>query len=432
MNDSIATTAAAHAADGGETGLLSGWARELLRRRLARLPRGRLRLIEAAQATTFGKAAGEVPLEAEVRVRDPRFYRDLLLGGSVGAGESWMQGRWHSDDLTSVVRLMLRNRDDLDDLDDGPARLVQPLRALWHAWQRNTRTGAQRNIAAHYDLGNEFYALMLDETMMYSSAIFTHEQQSLYDAQRSRLAGICRKLELKESDHLLEIGTGWGGLALYAAKHFGCRVTTTTISQQQHAYAQERIARAGLADRVTVLLEDYRDLKGRFDKLVSIEMIEAVGHQYFDTYFRQCGTLLRSSGTMLLQAITIPDQRYQQARRGVDFIKRYIFPGGCLPSVTVMLDAMTRQSNLRLTHLEDIGPHYAVTLRRWRDNLRGNLTAVRALGYGESFLRMWEFYLGYCEAAFLERAISNVQMVLVKPGRATSMPLGVGPLQRAR
>jgi cyclopropane-fatty-acyl-phospholipid synthase len=416
MNDCIATSGSRRT-DEPDFGFWTRMARRVLLRRLAATQTGRLRLIEGTHATTFGEAAGETPLDAEVRVLDPRFYHDVLLGGSVGAGESWMQGRWHSDDLTSVMRLILRNREQLADLDDGLSRILQPVRALSHARRRNTRGGARRNIAAHYDLGNEFYALMLDETMMYSSAIFTHEAQTLYDAQCAKLALICRKLELRESEHLLEIGTGWGGLALYAAKHIGCRVTSTTISTQQYEYAKDRIARAGLADRVTVLLEDYRDLKGRFDKLASIETIEAVGHQYFDVFFRQCGALLHSAGSMLMQAITIPDQRYEQARRGVDFIKRYIFPGGCLPAVTVMLDAISRHSDLRLTHLEDMGLHYATTLRRWRDNFRANLAAVRALGYGESFLRMWEFYLGYCEAAFLERAISNVQMVLVKPGR---------------
>lgn len=403
-------------------GAISGLARAALHRRFADLRGGRLRIVEGDRVNVFGDPTGEAPIEAELRVRDPACYRDILLGGTVGAGESWMQGHWHSDDLTAVVRLIVRNRDLLDGLDAGPVRFARPLRALLHAFRRNTRTGARRNIAAHYDLGNTFYESMLDETMMYSSAIFADETMSLHQAQLYRLARICRKLNLRETDHLLEIGTGWGGLALYAARHHGCRVTTTTISGRQYDYAKERIARAGLSDRVTVLHEDYRDLTGRFDKLVSIEMIEAVGHQYFDTYFRRCGALLHDAGAMLLQTITIADQRYEQARRDVDFIKRYIFPGGCLPSVTVMLDAITRRSDLRLAHLEDIGLHYATTLRRWRGNLRANLAAIRSLGYGDTFLRMWEFYLGYCEGAFLERAISNVQLVLVKPDHRHGLP----------
>jgi cyclopropane-fatty-acyl-phospholipid synthase len=292
----------------------------------------------------------------------------------------------------------------LDGMERGLARLTVPVQKGLHWLNRNTRGGSRRNISAHYDLGNDFFRLFLDPTMMYSSAIFEPATLSLEQAQCVRLERICRRLDLGPGDHLLEIGTGWGGMAIHAARQYGCRVTTTTISRQQHELARERIAEAGLEDRITLLLEDYRDLKGEYDKLVSIEMIEAVGHEYYETYFGQCGRLLKDAGLMLLQAITITDQRYDAARRSVDFIQRHIFPGSTIPSVTAMLSACTRSSDLRLVHLEDIGPHYATTLRIWRENFQRNLDGVRALGYPEEFIRMWEFYFGYCEGGFAGRA----------------------------
>ena len=285
-----------------------------------------------------------------------------------------------------------------------------------HALRRNSRAGSRRNIAAHYDLGNDFFRLFLDETLMYSAATYEHPQQSLHDAQLARLDRICHRLELKPTDHLLEIGTGWGGLALHAARHFGCRVTTTTISREQWKLARERVCEAGLQDRIEVLCQDYRDLEGRYDKLVSIEMIEAIGHAYYDTYFARCSQLLKPEGAMLLQAITIPDQRYERARRSVDFIQRYIFPGSCIPSVAALTQSIARASDLRVFDLEDIGPHYATTLAHWRENFRANLSRVRALGYDDQFIRMWEYYLCYCEGGFAERALGDVLMLLVKPG----------------
>jgi len=348
------------------------------------------------------------------------------FGGSIGAGEAYMQGYWTTNDLTDLVRLLVLNREVLDGMETGLARLTVPAQKVLHWLNRNTQEGSRRNIAAHYDLGNDFFKLFLDETMMYSSAIFERPNMSLHEAQVARLAHICRKLDLKPTDHLLEIGTGWGGLALHAAKHFGCRITTTTISREQHALAVERIQATGLSDRITVLLSDYRDLTGQYDKLVSIEMIEAVGHQFFDTYFSKCGALLKPDGMMLLQAITIADQRYEQAKRSVDFIQRYIFPGSCIPSVAAMTDSIARASDLRLFHLEDIGPHYATTLRKWRENFFANIAAVRALGYPESFIRMWEFYLCYCEGGFTERVIGDVHMLLVKPENRRA-PIAASP-----
>jgi cyclopropane-fatty-acyl-phospholipid synthase len=281
-----------------------------------------------------------------------------------------------------------------------------------HAISRNTRTGSSRNIAAHYDIGNDFFERFLDPTMMYSCAVFERDDMTLEEAQVAKLDRLCRKLDLKPTDHLLEIGTGWGGLALHAARRYGCRVTTTTISREQHALARDRIAAAGLSDRITLRLDDYRDLDGRYDRLVSVEMIEAVGHHYFDTFFRRCGELLLPGGTMVLQAITIDDRQYAAARDSVDFIKRHIFPGCCIPSVTAMVESTTRASSLRVVDLEDIGPHYATTLAAWRENLFANADGIRACGYPETLLRMWHFYLSYCEGGFAERALGDVQLVL--------------------
>jgi cyclopropane-fatty-acyl-phospholipid synthase len=396
--------------------LLDGLAERAVRARLAGLVHGRVTITDDAEQRCYGKRTERCPLSVNLRVHDPRFWSELAYGGSIGAGEAYMQGYWDTDGLTDLVRILLHNREVLDGMETGLARLTVPLQKALHWFNRNTRTGSRRNIAAHYDLGNDFFRLFLDPTLMYSCAIFERDGMTLEEAQVARLDRICRKLDLTPGDHLLEIGTGWGAMAIHAAKHYGCRVTTTTISRQQYELARERIAEAGLEDRVTLLLEDYRDLDGTFDKLVSIEMIEAVGHQFYDTYFAQCGRLLKQDGLMLLQAITIADQRYESARRSVDFIQRHIFPGSTIPSVTAMQDSVTRATDLRLAHLEDIGPHYATTLRMWRESFFANLEAVRALGYPEEFIRMWEFYLCYCEGGFAERALGDVHMLLAKPG----------------
>jgi cyclopropane-fatty-acyl-phospholipid synthase len=312
-------------------------------------------------------------------------------------------------------------------MDGGYSLIAAPLRKLIHAVNRNTKSGSRRNIAAHYDLGNDFFRLFLDDTLMYSSAIFETPETSLKEASIAKLDLICRKLQLKPTDHLVEIGTGWGGFALHAAANYGCRITTTTISQNQFGLAQERIREAGLADRVTLLLEDYRELKGQYDKLVSIEMIEAVGHHYYDSFFRQCASLLKPDGAMLLQAITIADQQFASARDEVDFIKRYIFPGSCIPAITPLLQAATRASDLKLVHLEDIGPHYATTLNHWRQNFFKNIEEVRKLGYPDPFIRMWEFYLTYCEGGFIERVLGDVHMLFMKPLRRGFPPVTVVP-----
>ncbi len=395
---------------------LDGIAARAVHARLAGIEHGELVLHEAGSEYRYGERTARCSLTATLRIHDARFYSDMAFGGSIGAGEAYMQGWWSVDDLTALVRILICNRSVLDGMEGGLARLTGPLQKALHWFNRNTREGSRRNIAAHYDLGNDFFRLFLDPTMMYSSAIFESAGMTLEEAQLARLERICRALELQSSDHLLEIGTGWGGMAMHAARHYGCRVTSATISREQFDLARERIEQAGLSDRITVLLEDYRDLTGSYDKLVSIEMVEAVGHQFYDDYFGQCGRLLNDDGLMLLQAITIADQRYEQARRSVDFIQRYIFPGSTIPSVTAMLDSVTRFSDMRLVSLLDIGPHYATTLRMWRENFNREREAVRALGYPESFLRMWEFYLCYCEGGFEERVISDAQLLFAKPG----------------
>jgi len=384
--------------------------------KLTQLHGGQLVLVDGGERHRFGTVSEHLAESIVVHVHDRRFYGDLALGGSVGAGEAYMQGYWSTPQLVELVRLLVLNMDVLDSLEGGFARLTAPVRKALHAIRRNTRSGSRKNIAAHYDLGNEFFRLFLDETMMYSSATFARPDMSLHDAQLARLDGICRKLDLRPGEHIVEIGTGWGGFALHAAQRYGCKVTTTTISQEQYRLARERVSQAGLDGQIEVLCADYRDLSGTYDKLVSIEMIEAIGHQYFDAYFAQCSRLLKSHGAMLLQAITIADQRYESAKRSVDFIQRYIFPGSCLPSVGALSASIARASDMRVFHLEDIGPHYARTLHEWRRNLLANLPAVRALGYDDAFIRMWEFYFCYCEGGFAERVVGDVQMLLVKPG----------------
>jgi cyclopropane-fatty-acyl-phospholipid synthase len=403
---------------------LESLARRVVRARLQSLQNGQIVFTENGRHETFGAVTDDLPLTVQLTVNDPRFYSDIAFGGAVGAGESYIHGCWSCNELTTLVRILVKNRDVLLDMDAGTSYLTKPLQKIFHRLNRNTRDGSRRNIAAHYDLGNDFYALWLDRRMMYSSAIFENADMSLDVAAVAKLDRICRKLDLGPGDHVLEIGTGWGGFAIHAATNYGCRVTTTTISKQQHDYAREAINRADLEDRITLLQSDYRDLEGQYDKLVSIEMIEAVGHEFHDTYFRKCCELLKRDGQMLLQAITIADQHYERAKKTVDFIKRFIFPGGCLTSVTAMSDTLTRVTDMRIVNLEDIGPHYAATLQHWRERFFDNLDAVRGMGFSEEFIRMWQYYLCYCEGGFLERAIGNVQLLMMRPdARPVSLPV---------
>ena len=384
-------------------------------KRLQALRAGQLTIVDGEHRHVFGQA-GQPALKATIFVTDPRFYGEIAFGGSIGAGEAYMLGYWHADSLTNVVRLMVVNQSVMDTLEGGYQWLSKPLLKLLHWLNSNSEAGSQKNIAAHYDLGNALFQLFLDPTMMYSSAMFDEDTPTLQAASERKLQVICDKLQLKPTDHVIEIGTGWGGFAMYAAKHYGCHITTTTISEQQYQLAQARISEAGLQDQITLLKKDYRHLQGQYDKLVSIEMIEAVGHQFYDTYFKQVSHLLKPDGLALIQAITIADQRYDSAIRSVDFIQRYIFPGSNIPSNTAMLTSMTRASDLRLIDLQDIGLHYATTLRRWRENFFANIEAVRQLGYSEAFVRMWDFYLSYCEGGFAECALGDVHLLLAKPG----------------
>lgn len=390
----------------------------LLRTRLLQvfdqLDHGVLQVDDALGTRTFNAGGGGRLIR--VRVHDPAFYRMTAASGSVGAGESYMDGHWECDDLVALMRLLVRNRALLDSMETGLARAGGVALRGWNALRRNTLSGSRRNIAAHYDLGNAFFELFLSPDLMYSSALFERDDDTLEVASSRKLERICQRLALGPGDRVLEIGTGWGGFALHAARHHGCHVTTTTISREQHALASRRVADAGLQDRVTVLLEDYRDLTGSYDKLVSIEMIEAIGAPYLKTYFGGIGALLKPDGLALLQAITIEDHRYAQARDSVDFIKRFIFPGSFIPSVSAMLEAKTAASDLQLLQYEDFGPSYARTLQVWRERFMAQLQRVRAQGFDARFVRMWEFYLAYCEGGFRERAIGVGHLLLAKPG----------------
>lgn len=389
------------------------FARRLVHKMLNGLRHGRLVLHDTGEIIAFGNRESE--LVAHVYIHSQAIYPRVLLGGSIGAGEGYIEKMWDADDLTALVRIMVANMDVLDGMEKGFAWLLRPFRILRHLLNRNSRQGAKKNILAHYDLGNEMYATFLDPTMMYSSAVFPRPDSSLEEAAQHKLELICTKLDLQENDHVIEIGTGWGGFAIYAAKKYGCRVTTTTISEAQYQEAVNRVEAAGLQGRITVLQQDYRDLQGKYDKLVSIEMIEAVGHEYLPEFFRKCGELLKEDGRMLLQAITIRDQKYESYAGNVDFIQQHIFQGGCLPSNTRMQNMLTNTTDMVVRHLEDFGGDYARTLALWRE--RFNQAAVRLgeLGYDERFRRLWNFYLCYCEGGFLERSISVVHLVADRP-----------------
>ncbi len=399
-------------------GALDKSLRTRLLRQMSALRDSQLRIVDALGESVLGTPASNPndTLHATLEVYDAAFYRQVAASGSVGAGEAFMDGLWHSDNLVALMRMLVRNRDLLDAMEQGFARIAGMLMRAWHALRRNTRSGSQKNIAAHYDLGNDFFKFFLDDNLMYSSAIYARDDESLEIASTRKLDRICQKLALRPHDRIVEIGTGWGGFAIHAAKNYGCHVTTTTISREQYDLACARVQAAGLSERVSVRLDDYRDLSGKFDKLVSIEMIEAIGHQYLREYFSKVGSLLKDDGAALIQAITIEDHRYEQALRAVDFIKRYIFPGSFIPSISAMLGAIAESSDLKLFNCEDIGPSYALTLAAWRERFHRHLTEIRALGYDERFVRMWDFYLAYCESGFRERSTGDVQMLLTKPG----------------
>ena len=387
-----------------------------MQRRLHSLQGGRIHFQDALGEWTAGKnEAADHGLEARVHVRDMCFYRRMALGGTMGAAESYLHEQWDCDDLERAFRILLRDHALLDQMDRGLARWMAPFLRFVHRTRRNTRQGSRKNIHAHYDLGNEFFRTMLDDSMTYSCGIFSSPGTNLGAAQEAKLEHICRKLGLGRSDHVLEIGTGWGSFAIHAASRYACRVTTTTISREQLEYSRERIRALGLADRVEVLFEDYRDLQGRYDKLVSIEMIEAVGLDHQGEFLRKCSSLLKPDGAAVIQAITLSDSHYEHYRRGVDFIQRHVFPGSCLLSLT-RLAAEAARAGLRVQHLDEIGPHYVGTLRAWREGFHRRLDEVRRLGFPERFVRLWNYYLAYCEAGFRERFLGDAQILLVKPG----------------
>ena len=390
-------------------------AKQILLRMASLVEYGRIVIAEEGGETyTIGQKGGEEP-EVKVHVYDAAFYAGFVYGGDIGAVESYMRNEWGCDDLYSLLRILSRNTGLYDQTGKGWSWITRPIHLVYGMKRRNTRKGSQKNIHAHYDLGNEFFGAFLDSTLCYSCGIFNNEESTLEAASTEKMDRLCRHLNLKPEDHLLEIGTGWGGFAIHAAGNYGCDVVTATISKAQHELASKRVLEAGLSDKVKVVLQDYRDLTGCYDKIVSIEMIEAVGHRFLPVYFRKCASLLSQSGKMALQAITIRDHEYDNYRKGMDFIKRYIFPGGCLPSLTVLCETLTRHTDLRITHVEDIGMHYVRTLLEWRKRFKEGLPTIKAMGYEDATLRLWEFYFVACAAAFAEGKISDLQIVLSKP-----------------
>jgi cyclopropane-fatty-acyl-phospholipid synthase len=390
---------------------------------LARLPHGHMTISENGHVVgDFGNKDHD--LHAQVNILDAAAYPRLLFGGSIASGETFTDNLWDSPNLTNVIRIFARNLPMLDTWEKRFSWITMPALKLSHFANRNSADQAKRNISAHYDLGNKLYTKFLDRSMMYSAAIYPDSNASLAEAQQHKLHTICEKLQLKESDHLVEIGTGWGGLAVHAAKFYGCKVTTTTISEEQHAYAQNWIDKEGLTDKVTLLKKDYRLLDGQYDKLVSIEMIEAVGKRYLPTFFNKCSSLLKPDGLMLLQSITIDDRRYESYSNSVDFIQKYIFPGGFLPSQLVINEHLKKSTDMSIADVQDIGLDYAQTLKDWFEAFMTQKQALGDDGYDERFMRMWQYYLNYCEGGFLERAISTVQLVMRKPQHRVDLSRG--------
>lgn len=400
------------------------WARKLVHMLLAKIRRGKIVIKDGLGEQSFGN---DQDLCARVQILDHGVYKRVLFGGSIGAGEAYIDNQWEADDLSQLLRIMALNISLVDRMEQGFAWLLRPLHLVRHLLRNNSKGQAKANILSHYDLGNEMYQTFLDPTMMYSSAMYPHEAAVLEEAATHKLEIICRKLALQPTDHVVEIGSGWGGFAIYAAQQYGCQVTTTTISDAQYREATRRVKAAGLEDKVTVLQKDYRELTGQYDKLVSIEMIEAVGHRYLPTFFRQCERLLKESGVMLLQAITIADQKYFQYARSVDFIQRHIFPGGCLPSLQRMQDILARKTDMVVRHLEDFGFDYARTLQDWHKRFLAASPKLKELGYDERFRRLWQFYLCYCEAGFWERTISVVHLMATRPQNRLSLKLEYTP-----
>ncbi len=380
-----------------------------------KLSYGQLEVVEGTTHLLFPQSTNDEPsIKGKIHIHHASVYQDFVKGGSIGVAEAFIDGKWSSPDLTSVIRIFAKAQQQADEFDKKKSWLNKIKNSFFHWQNRNSQSGSKRNILAHYDLGNELYTRFLDPEMMYSSAIYPTEESTLAEAQLHKLETICQKLELTTEDHLLEIGTGWGGLAIYAAQNYGCKVTTTTISDAQFDYANERVNQLGLTDKITLLKKDYRELTGIFDKVVSVEMIEAVGLEFLPSFFQQCNNRLKTGGKLLIQSITIADQRFDSYKNNVDFIQRYIFPGGFLPSITVLSQHITQHSNMTIESLNDIGLDYAKTLADWRTGFLSKWTELTEVGYDEEFKRLWLYYLAYCEGAFLERATSTIHLVARK------------------
>ena len=394
---------------------------------LTALSSGSLLLTEGDRSFTFG-GQSRPEMTARLAVHSPKLYRRVALGGALGAAESYLRGEWTTDDLPTTLRVFAANLDMINQLDGPLTRAINLPSTLAHRLRRNSRSGSRRNIRDHYDLGNELFAIFLDDTMTYSCGVFHKPDATMQDASLAKLDLVCRKLQLTSSHRVLEIGSGWGSFAIHAARNYHCHVTTTTISKAQFDVATARVREAGLEDRVTVLLSDYRDLTGQYDALVSIEMIEAVGAQFLDQYFATCNRLLAPHGQMLLQGIIMPEHRYQPYLGSADFIQRYVFPGSALTSIGAISRALGKATDLNVTHIEDLSPHYARTLQRWRAQFLARLDEVRALGgYDTRFIRLWDYYLAYCEAGFSERLTGVVQVLLSKSSCRRDTPvIGVG------
>ena len=390
-------------------------AKAMVIKQFSKLTKGQLIVNENGNNYIFGSKNNDFPVSATINVLSNEMYSEIAAKGLNGAAEAFVKGLWSSDDLTRLIRIFVRNREAANQIEGGVAKLATGLFYLQHSLKRNNHKGSLRNISAHYDLGNDLFETFLDNTKMYSCAIFENENSSLEQASINKIERICKKLELSSNDHVLEIGTGWGGFAIFAAKNFGCKVTTTTISQKQYEYTLEKVKTLGLQDKISVLKKDYRDLTGKYNKLVSIEMIEAVGHHYYHDFFRKCNQLLIPDGRMLLQSIIITDYLYEEAKQFSDFIKTYIFPGSCIPSISKLCESSAKATDMRLFHLEDITPHYAKTLNHWRSHFMNNVKKIRDLGFSEEFIRLWNFYFCYCEGGFIERQIGAVQMLFTKP-----------------
>jgi cyclopropane-fatty-acyl-phospholipid synthase len=393
---------------------LENHCRKLVLSVFSKINYGVLEVVEDNQHNFFPGDKTTAAVHGKIIIHDNSVYKDFVRGGSIGAAESFLEGKWTSPDLTSVIRIFAKAQQQTDQLEKQGAWVNKLKNQFFHWQNRNNQSGSKRNILAHYDLGNELYTRFLDESMMYSSAIYPSPEATLAQAQQHKLKTICERLALTEDDHLLEIGTGWGGLAIYAAKHYGCRVTTTTISDAQYEFAQDKVKANGLEQKITLLKDDYRDLKGQFDKLVSIEMIEAVGYEYLPSFFDVCNRCLKPGGKLLIQSITIADQRFNYYKNNVDFIQRYIFPGGFLPSILVLSDHLTKHSDLVVETIDDIGLDYAKTLADWRTAFLGSWSELTNFGYDEEFKRLWLYYFAYCEGAFLERSTSAVHILARK------------------